>query len=216
MQNDSPTPQQKIVAPADGSWMSFVNAAARSLKVPVELVDSYTQLLKSTETGAGCIMVDLISFDRPLWRMLEDLKAARPLYPTVLISEHMDIRTSVTALRTEAAGGVVAELTSTDVLLGIGGALRYSRTEVNRLKRFEALENAIAQLRDRELETLKFMMRGLSSRAIAGEFSVGVRTVENWRQRIMQITECKSTIELAARLAQSPRLAKIFFGDQVV
>lgn len=61
-----------------------------------------------------------------------------------------------------------------------------------------ALEAEIPKISQRELEVVKLLAAGFSSKQIAGELNLSIKTVDNHRQNILHKTNTKSTGELVA------------------
>jgi DNA-binding CsgD family transcriptional regulator len=64
-------------------------------------------------------------------------------------------------------------------------------------------DECLAQLSEREMEVLKWMVEGLASKQIADKMRISVNTISNHRRNMLQKTNCLNTIELIAHIAKS-------------
>lgn len=59
-------------------------------------------------------------------------------------------------------------------------------------------ENVLPKISPRELEVLRYLAAGYSSKQIAAEFNIAIKTIDNHRQNLLHKTNTKSTGELVA------------------
>ena len=65
-------------------------------------------------------------------------------------------------------------------------------------KIFADENNPLPKITTREIEVVRFLATGLSSKQIADKLSIAVKTINNHRQNMLHKTNCKSSGEPAA------------------
>lgn len=68
--------------------------------------------------------------------------------------------------------------------------IRYSNRE------YAQLSDALRCLDQKEIELIKLVGQGVLNKQLAGHFDVSIRTVENWRQKLMQSLKIKNAAQL--------------------
>ncbi len=180
--------------------------AQPDLQVVAEAADGAeaVDLLRSVE-------VDLAILDVAMPRMT-GLQAAREISrrrnPPVMLmmSMHDNEQYFFESLRVGASGYVLKSVADRDLVEACRAALRGEpflypgqesglvRDYLERLRRGEKLPRAV--LTPREDEVVKLIAEGYSSRDIAGELSISVRTVERHRENVLQKLGMRDRTEL--------------------
>jgi DNA-binding NarL/FixJ family response regulator len=161
-----------------------------SLKPDVVLVDI------SLKDGNGIDLIKRIRAQYPALRTLvasmhdEHLYAERALEAGALgyVSKQEPVERVVEALRAVLRG---------EIFLSPEASTRLLRRLTSR--RNPKAESPIALLSDRELEVFEAVGRGRSTRAIALELNVSIKTVETYRENIKQKLSLTSNTELIQR-----------------
>lgn len=162
------------------------------------------EILRTTE-------VDLVILDVAMPRMT-GLQAAREISrkrvaPVMLMmSMHDNEQYFFESLRVGASGYVLKSVADRDLVEACRAALRGEpflypgaekglvRDYLERIKRGEKLPKAM--LTPREDEVVKMIAEGYSSREIAAELSISVRTVERHRENVLQKLGMRDRTEL--------------------
>ena len=139
--------------------------------------------------------------------LVERLKATAPNIRTLVLSMHDERVYAERALQAGALGYIMKEVASDKIAAAIRRVaqgkvyLSNAMTEsmVNRAVHGKETTgiNGIAQLSDRELETLRLTGLGQTSSQIASQLHLSVKTVENYKERIKKKLGLRNAQELA-------------------
>ncbi len=146
------------------------------------------------ELEPDVVIVDLTLGQGDGLELVRDVRAQRPGLPMLVLSMHEE---SIYAERMVAAGArgyIMKEAASDQLLIALrrvlAGKVYLSEVLTARLRARgaaptgEATEDPLRRLSNREMQVLGKLGRGLSSRAIATDLTLSVKTVESHRQSI--------------------------------
>jgi DNA-binding NarL/FixJ family response regulator len=138
--------------------------------------------------------------------LIKNLKARFPDLATLVLSMHDETLYAERALRAGSKGYIMKEVATEQVLTAIrrvlAGDIFLSERMQSRMLQFFAGGKAkvaaspIEQLTDRELEVFRLIGEGRSTRQIAGQLHLSVRTVEAYREYIKSKLNLKNATEL--------------------
>jgi DNA-binding NarL/FixJ family response regulator len=138
--------------------------------------------------------------------LTKNLKARYPALPILVLSMHDESLYAERALRAGALGYIMKEEASEQVLVGIRRVLAGEIFLSERMKtkmlqqmasgRAKTVTSPIELLTDRELEVFRLIGEGRSTRQIAGQLHLSVRTVEAYREYIKAKLGLKNSTEL--------------------
>jgi DNA-binding NarL/FixJ family response regulator len=138
--------------------------------------------------------------------LIKNIKARYPALPILVLSMHDESLYAERALRAGALGYIMKEEASEQVLVGIRKVLAGEIFLSERMKsrmlqqmasgRAKVVASPIELLTDRELEVFRLIGEGRSTRQIAGQLHLSVRTVEAYREYIKAKLNLKNSTEL--------------------
>src|SRR5881296_1316765 len=138
--------------------------------------------------------------------LIKNLKARYPELPTLILSMHDESLYAERALRAGSRGYIMKEEAIEQVLTAIrkvlGGEIFLSEKMKSKMLqqmasgRGKVVSSPIEQLTDRELEVFRLIGEGCSTRQIAGQLHLSVRTVEAYREYIKAKLNLKNSTEL--------------------
>ncbi|HKX62386.1 MAG TPA: response regulator transcription factor, partial [Verrucomicrobiae bacterium] len=146
---------------------------------------------------AGTVQPDVAVIDISLKgsngiELIKNLKARYPDLPTLVLSMHDESLYAERALRAGSRGYIMKEEAIEQVLVAIRRALAGEIFLSDRMKskmiqqmasgRGKVVSSPIEQLTDRELEVFRLIGEGCSTRQIAGQLHLSIRTVEAYRE----------------------------------
>ena len=144
--------------------------------------------------------------------LLKNLRQRAPGLPVLILSMHDESHYAERALRAGASGYIMKQEATERVLVAIrrilGGEVYVSDRLANKmLHQFvgggpAARHSPIADLTDRELEVFRLIGRGHTTREIAEELHISVKTVESYQARIKDKLSLKNARELVQRAIQ--------------
>ena len=159
----------------------------------------------------GTLMPDVAVIDISLKgsngiELIKNLKARYPELPTLVLSMHEESLYAERALRAGSLGYIMKEEAIEQVLVAIRRALAGDIFLSEKMKskmlqqmasgRGKVISSPIEQLTDRELEVFRLIGEGCSTRQIAGQLHLSVRTVEAYREYIKTKLGLKNATEL--------------------
>lgn len=138
--------------------------------------------------------------------LVKNLKARYPELPTMVLSMHDESLYAERALRAGSLGYIMKEEAIEQVLVAIRKVLQGEIFLSEKMKskmlqqmasgKGKVISSPIEQLTDRELEVFRLIGEGCSTRQIAGQLHLSVRTVEAYREYIKGKLNLKNATEL--------------------
>lgn len=182
------------------------------LTVCGEAEDAQTAV-QSVATAKPDILVVDISLNGPDGLdLLKDIRLRYPDMPVLILSMHDESVYAERALRAGAQGYIMKQEATEKVLVALRRILSHeiyvSERIANRmLQRYIGSPNAarassIADLTDRELEVFRLIGEGHSTRQIAEELHISVKTVESYQAHIKEKLSLRSARELVQHAIQ--------------
>jgi two-component system response regulator DctR len=143
----------------------------------------------------------LVLFDRLAERGLLQL------LPVIFLTGHGDVPTAVAAVKRGACDFVEKPFSNNLLVDRVEQALQLSAQALLRRRDQLALQQALAELTDRERDVMQLVVEGRPNKLIADALDISVRTVEVHRARVFEKMDVKSAVELANRLRELGRAA---------
>jgi DNA-binding NarL/FixJ family response regulator len=144
--------------------------------------------------------------------LLKDIRTRYPDLPVLILSMHDESIYAERALRAGAQGYIMKQEATDKVLVALrrilGREIYVSERIANRmLQRYigspsAAKSSSIADLTDRELEVFRLIGEGHSTRQIAEELHISVKTVESYQAHIKEKLSLRSARELVQHAIQ--------------
>lgn len=146
------------------------------------------------ELQPDVVIVDLTLGHGDGLELVRDVRAQLPKLPMLVLSMHDESIYAERMLAAGARGYIMKEAASDQLLIALrrvlSGKVYLSEALANRLRARGATpsgataEDPLSRLSNREMQVLAKVGRGLSSRAIAADLTLSVKTVESHRQSI--------------------------------
>jgi DNA-binding NarL/FixJ family response regulator len=176
------------------------------LTVCAQAEDHQGALRAIETTHPELVVVDLMLKDSSGMELIKDIHVRWPRLLILVVSMHDETLYAERVLRAGAQGYITKQQATHDILLAVrrvlgGGIYLNERTASVVLARLAAKPQAASHsisdlLADRELEVFELTGRGLSTREIAGQLRIDVKTVDTYRARIREKLNLKSSSEL--------------------
>jgi len=168
--------------------------------------DSATAFRLSGELRPDLVLMDVDLPDGSGIVLTRRIREAHPAVKILVLTARLEPSLVIEAIEAGASGYLVktnasAELLATIRTVMAGGALPNDGTAaVHENGAPPALADAAVHLRqilpEREAQVLALLLRGLRNKEIADELTLGVKTVETYRGRLMKRLGCKSPADL--------------------
>jgi FixJ family two-component response regulator len=182
----------------DASFRTAVGDLLRACGYKISLWDSAESFLGAiSDSEMSCILLDVQMEGLGGPQVQRHLVALGSKVPIVFISGHVDVPTTVHAMKEGAEEFLTKPVSKTALLEAIDRALcRYQKVKAQD-ERLERLRFRYSRLTRREREVFALLVRGKPHKQIAYQLGTTERTVKLHRHSIMQKIEVQSLAELA-------------------
>jgi len=213
----TPTPYKRRVLVVDDhpivrQGLTLLINRENDLLVCGEADDARTAMQSITSAKPDIVVVDISLNGPDGLDLLKDIRARYPELPVLILSMHDESVYAERALRAGAQGYIMKQEASEKVLLALrrilGNEVYVSDRISNRmLRRFiggaaQSRPSSVADLTDRELEVFRLIGEGHSTRQIAGQLHISVKTVESYQAHIKEKLSLRSARELMQHAIQ--------------
>jgi two-component system response regulator FixJ len=162
--------------------------------VPV-CYESAKDLLDAPFT-AGCIVSDVRMPEMTGLDLLRALQKARDPRPVILLTGHGDIEMAVQAIKIGAFDFIEKPFKNDRLLDSIKSALTVSQSTRVAKAEIEVLKARFESLSERQRDTMRLLVQGLSNKEIAQRLGISPRTVEIHRTWVMTKMSARSIADL--------------------
>jgi DNA-binding NarL/FixJ family response regulator len=184
----------------------------KDLMVCGEAEDARSAMQSIPATRPDILVVDISLNGPDGLDLLKDIRARYPVLPVLILSMHDESVYAERALRAGAQGYIMKQEASEKVLLALRRILNHEiyvseRISNRMLQRYigtplEGGPSSMADLTDRELEVFRLIGEGHSTRQIAEELHISVKTVESYQAHIKEKLSLRSARELVQHAIQ--------------
>jgi FixJ family two-component response regulator len=152
----------------------------------------------------GCVLLDLMMPGMDGFQLQEALQTAGPGIPTIFITGHGDIPSSVSAMKAGAVDFLPKPFKDEDLLRAVREAVqRDARNRRERAERDVVLRR-YETLTPREREVMALVVRGMLNKQIACEFGLSEKTVKIHRGRVTEKMKVQSVADLVVAAQKLP------------
>jgi two-component system response regulator FixJ len=150
--------------------------------------------------GAVCLVADIRLPGLDGVALVEELRRRGDRTPVVMVTGHGDIPLAVRAVRAGASDFVEKPYDDEQLLASINQAVADGAAETAASQRIAQASTRVAALSAREREVLEALVAGKTTKLIAHELGLSVRTVEGHRGNLMARLGVR-TLSTAMRIA---------------
>ena len=193
-------------------WLGLLLQREPDLTICGEAEDVHDAIEKIEKTSPDLAVVDISLKNTHGLELIKDLQARLPELPLLVLSMHDESLYAERVLRAGAKGYITKQEATKKVLVAIRQVLdgqvylseKMASRMVNKLVvgRRDKQSFSIERLTDRELEVFQLIGRGYSTRRIAEELHLGIKTVESYRARIKEKLQLEGATELLQHAIQ--------------
>jgi DNA-binding NarL/FixJ family response regulator len=172
-----------------------------SVEVVAEASSADEAVIKARQTLPDAVLLDLSMPGRSGFDALDELRRACPQTAVVIMSMHDDPTHVRAALSRGASGFVVKEAAPAELEIALRAAVN-GRTFLSpqvsgpQLQANRAAPQGADRLPPRQREILQALGAGRTTKQIAADLGISVKTVETHRARIMETLGCRNAVEL--------------------
>ena len=182
------------------------------LMVCGEAEDAHTAVQAVASTKPDILIVDISLNGPDGLDLLKEVRLRYPNLPVLILSMHDESIYAERALRAGAQGYIMKQEATEKVLVAVRRILsseiyvseRIAKRMLQRYigSRVPNRPSSIADLTDRELEVFRLIGEGHSTRRIAEELHISVKTVESYQAHIKEKLSLRSARELVQHAIQ--------------
>ena len=193
-------------------WLGLLLQREPDLSICGEAEDVHDAVEKIEKTRPDLAVVDISLRSTHGLELIKDLQSRVPELPLLVLSMHDESLYAERVLRAGARGYITKQEATKKVLVAIRQVLdgqiylseKMASRMVNKLVvgRRDKQSFSIERLTDRELEVFQLIGRGYSTRRIAEELHLGIKTVESYRARIKEKLQLEGATELLQHAIQ--------------
>ena len=191
---------QASVRDALGEMLSVLGYSVKTY----ESADVFLAALDKPEPG--CIVADVRMPGTDGMGLVRELERRNIAMPVVLISGHADVPMAVAAIKSGADDFIEKPVDDRQLVAAINRALGRSFEQRDVQKSEAALDARFARLTPRQVEIFDAVAEGFTNQAIAARLNISVRTVESYRNEVMEKMQAES---IAGLVRQAIRLGRI-------
>lgn len=194
--DDHPVVRQGIVQ---------ILAEAGDMAVAAQAANGRELLERARAVEHDVVLLDLSMPETDPLDVLKQLRRERPRIPVAILTMYDESQYAIRALRAGASAYLLKDSPPSDLVAAVRkvfGGGRYLSPEAAEKLAGHLAGNAEQplhdRLSDREFQVLRMIAAGKSTRQIAVELSLGMKTVSTYRARIFEKMQMSSPAELAA------------------
>jgi len=186
-----------FVVDDDAAVRNSLRELLTSVSLPVETFASSEEFLDSFHPDRpGCLVLDVRLKEGSGLDLQDELGRRHVSLPIIVLTGHGDVPSSVRALKAGAFDFLQKPPPPAVLLERIHAAIerdRVARTAAS--ARTEALRN-LASLTPRERDVMSLLVAGATSKEVASDLGISVRTVEGHRRRVLSKLNVTSAAQL--------------------
>jgi DNA-binding NarL/FixJ family response regulator len=178
-------------------------ADTRDIVVAGEAENGSDALRLFRKSGCHVVLLDISMPDRSGIEVLKQIKKEKPELAVLMLSMHREDQYAIRSLKAGAAGYLTKQSAPKELVTAIrqvAGGLKYiSAALAQELANHVGDDHEAAlheTLSDREYQTLTLIASGMTVGAIAKELSLSVKTVSEYRSRLLVKMKLKNSAEL--------------------
>lgn len=197
---DPAHPEQVIyVVDDDAKMRKSLRFLLESAKYAVQTFDSAEDFRQKYDPAqGGCIVLDLsMPGGMNGMELQKQLATEQNSPPIVFLTGHGDIPLAVRAMEAGAVGFLEKPVNAAELLQRVEAALERDREQRKTQAELAVVRDRLDRLTSRERQVLMLVVASKSSKDIAVELALKVRTVENHRASILRKMKANTTLDLA-------------------
>lgn len=186
-----------FVVDDDAAVRNSLRELLTSASLPVETFSSGRDFLTSLdEARPGCLILDMRLKEGSGLDVQDELRRRGVPLPVIVLTGHGDVPSSVRALKAGAFDFMLKPPPPALLLERIQAAI-----ETDRAARAAASERAeamrrLSSLTPRERDVMSLLVSGATSKEVASDLGISVRTVEGHRRRVLSKLDVTSAAQL--------------------
>lgn len=159
-------------------------------------------LTRASSAGPGCLVLDVRMPGLTGIELQATLAAAGHRMPIVFVTGHVDVPTTVRAMKAGAVDLLTKPIDRAALLAAITRAVTKDAADRSEATRIAEISHRVRLLTARETQVFARVVTGMLNKQIAADLGVGLKTIKVHRARVMAKMRARSVAELV-RLADT-------------
>jgi FixJ family two-component response regulator len=194
----TPAQQPRVyIVDDDAAVRASLRALLGSVGLPAVDFASGEAFLQAVDGGTrGCLLLDVRMPGMSGLQLQQELRDRGIHIPVIVITGHADVPMAVRAMKAGAKDFMEKPFNHQQLLDRIQGCLEADAQSYSEERRRRETGAVLARLTARELEVLKLLVTGRSSKTIAAACGISEKTVDAHRASVTKKTGARSIAEL--------------------
>jgi len=154
------------------------------------------EFLRTFSGEPGCVILDIRMPEVSGLEVFRRMREHELNNPVIFLTGHGDVSIAVRAMRAGAFDFLEKPIDDQVLIDTVLEALRVDAEQRRQQAVLSNVQSKLARLTERELSIANFLAAGNSSKEIAAQMSLSVRTIEGYRGRIMSKLEADSFAQM--------------------
>jgi len=182
------------------SWLvEQIGLKAKAYASAQDFLDKYDS------SSFGCLVLDIRMPAMSGLELQDKLNSLGATLPVIIITGHGDVPVTVRAMKAGAYDFLQKPFNDQVLIDKINEAIREHESILNEIEHKNRSEQMLSSLTQRELDVLSQLKDGKTSKMIANNLGISVRTVEGHRAKIMHKLEAKTTGQLISMVSSQQK-----------
>lgn len=208
MSESQSVPVQVFLVDDETSVTAGLSWLLDSVKIPSRAYSSATAFLADVQhfEGASCAVVDLRMPEMSGLELQQRLRELGCDLPLIFLTGHGDVPAAVNAMQAGAVDFVQKPFNPDRFLDSVRKAIRLAREQFASKESRRGLQERVERLSGRELEVLRSLLDGRTSKEIAKVLKISPKTVDVHRANVMRKMHVETSAELVRLLGRQPEV----------
>ncbi len=194
---DEPESQKVFIIDDNEDVRDSLSFLLRSVELNVETFASGQDFLDSVDPRTdGCAIVDILMPIMSGTELLRELQRKKVYFPVIMLTAHADVPVAVESMRLGALNFLQKNCHEQEIIDCVHNALKASRTIQSDCRSEIKLQKLLDRLTNREIEVMELVVKGNTSRQVADQLDIAVKTVDAHRANMMKKLNVNNVAEL--------------------
>ena len=198
--NDKPVSSKIGVALVDDdeAVLDFLKIYLERRGLTVTIFTNAQELLRVVDSGEAfdCVVTDVRMPGMSGVELQSALASRSCSWPLILITGHGDVGMAVSALKAGAADFIEKPTDDQRLLASIREAVAAARQKMKERAELAGIRKRYQELSDRQREVMSLAVQGTANKEIAAKLGISPRTVEHYREHVMERMQAGTFAEL--------------------
>jgi two-component system, LuxR family, response regulator FixJ len=168
----------------------------------VRQMNSAEQFLAQYQGEHGCLLLDIRMSGMSGLALQQQLRDKAAGLPVIIITGHGDVTLCVKAMKNAAVDFIEKPFDDEVLFRAVNEALALCERQLTQFSQQEDVRSRWQSLSKRESQVAKLVIQSFSTREIAQQLELSVKTIEIHRSQIMKKMKAKNVADLVAKTAK--------------